>query len=94
MEPTRNPTSLDVTTGSAAGLVRRYQLDASTRIVGGETCDETTVLGGSPLRLFRLTAAGRGHFDEIASGGPVAPSRLTERLLEAGAIHPVRPTVR
>ena len=79
-----------MTTGSAAGLVRRYQLDASTRIVGGESSDETTVLGGSPLRLFRLTAAGRGHFDEIASGALVAPSRLTERLLEAGAIHPVR----
>jgi mycofactocin glycosyltransferase len=91
MEPTRNPTPPDVVTGSA-GLVRRYQLDASTRIVGSEAGnDETTVLGGSPLRLFRLTAAGRQAFDEIAAGGPVAPTRLTERLLDAGAIHPARP---
>ncbi len=95
MEPTRNPTHPDVTTDSAAGLVRCYQLDASTRIVGGELGDgETTVIGGSPLRLFRLTAAGRQLFDEIAAGGPVASSRLTERLLDAGAIHPVRPAFR
>ena len=49
------------------------------------------MLGGSPLRLFRLSAAGRRAFDEIAAGAPVAPSRLTEQLLDAGAIHPVRP---
>jgi mycofactocin glycosyltransferase len=90
MEPTRNSTLLDVTAGSAAGLARAYQLDGSTRIVA-EDADETTLLGGSPLRLFRLTAAGRRLFDDIAGGGPVGPSRLTERLLESGAIHPVRP---
>jgi mycofactocin glycosyltransferase len=70
---------------------RRFRLDASTRVVGGPVGGTATVLGGSPLRLFRLTAAGQRAFTEIAAGGPVAPSRLTEQLLEAGAIHPAAP---
>jgi mycofactocin system glycosyltransferase len=71
---------------------RRYVLDASTRIVGEVTADGTSALiGGSPLRLFRLTAAGRRAFDAIASGEAVAPSRLSARLLDAGAIHPLAP---
>jgi mycofactocin system glycosyltransferase len=92
MEPTRNTTPHDVTAGNAAEPVRRYRLDASTRIVGDPTAARaTTLIGGSPLRLFRLTTGGRRAFDEIAAGGPIAPSRLTEQLLDAGAIHPVRP---
>lgn len=63
----------------------RYRLDASTRAVG----DGTNVLGGSPLRLFRLTDAGRNVFVRLSAGDPVPPSRLTDRLLDAGAIHPV-----
>lgn len=65
--------------------LRRYRLDRSTRAVG----DGTTVLGGSPLRLFRLTAAGRRAFADVAAGRAVRQSRLTERLLDSGAIHPV-----
>jgi mycofactocin system glycosyltransferase len=64
---------------------RRYRLDASTRTVG----DGTTLLGGSPLRLFRLTDAGRRVFDDIAAGTPVTSSTLSEQLIEAGAIHPI-----
>ncbi len=64
--------------------MNRFSLDPTTRTVG----DGTTVIGGSPLRLFRLTAAGRTIFDRIAAGDPVEPSTLTERLLAAGAIHP------
>jgi len=64
--------------------VTRYRLDESTRVVG----DGTSVLGGSPLRLFRLTEAGRDVFDRLSAGDPVPPSRLTDRLLDAGAIHP------
>ena len=63
----------------------RYRLDSSTRLVG----DGTNVLGGSPLRLFRLTDAGRSVFDRIAAGEPAEPSRLTDSLLDSGAIHPI-----
>jgi mycofactocin system glycosyltransferase len=71
---------------------RRYVLDASTRLVRDVTADgASTVIGGSPLRLFRLTTAGRQVFDAIASGEAVAPSRLSARLLDAGAIHPQAP---
>jgi mycofactocin system glycosyltransferase len=71
---------------------RRYVLDASTRLVGEVTVDgESTVIGGSPLRLFRLTAAGRQVFDAIAAGEAVPRSSLGERLLDAGAIHPHPP---
>ena len=63
----------------------RYRLDSSNRTVG----DGTTVLGGSPLRLFRLTDGGRAEYDRIAAGDHVAPSTLTERLVAAGAIHPL-----
>lgn len=63
----------------------RYQLDSSTRIVG----DGTTVLGGSPLRLFRLTDGGRDVFERIAAGESLEPSTLTDALTDAGAIHPL-----
>jgi len=65
--------------------VTRYCLDSSTRMVG----DGTSVLGGSPLRLFRLTDAGRTMFDRMSAGDSVPSTRLTERLLDAGAIHPL-----
>jgi mycofactocin system glycosyltransferase len=92
MESSRTQAPADATVGEAGGLVRGYRLDASTRVVGDAgDGGETTVLGGSPLRLFRLSATGRRAFDEIASGAVVSPSRLTEQLLEAGAIHPLRP---
>jgi mycofactocin system glycosyltransferase len=64
---------------------RRYVLDGSTQALG----DGSTVIGGSPLRLFRLTAAGRRAFADVAAGVPIAESRLTASMLEAGAIHPV-----
>jgi len=41
------------------------------------------------MRLFRLTPAGGRAYQRIASGADVEPSRLVERLVEAGAIHPV-----
>ena len=65
--------------------MNRYRLDPSTKVVG----DGTNVLGGSPLRLFRLTGAGRDVFHRIATGGSVEPSKFTDQLLDAGAIHPV-----
>ena len=61
----------------------RYRVDGSwQRFVG-------VVLAGSPLRLFRLTQGGAEVADRIEAGNEVTDSVLTERLSEAGAIHPV-----
>jgi len=62
---------------------RRYGLDDTVERF------DTTLVGGSPLRLFRLTSAGASVVDRIARGDPVGPSPLVDRLLDAGAIHPV-----
>lgn len=62
----------------------RYRLDGSTKVVG-----DATVIGGSPLRVFRLTTAGRNEFDRVSAGDAIAATELTDRLLDAGAIHPV-----
>jgi mycofactocin glycosyltransferase len=55
--------------------------------------DEGSVLvGGSPLRLLRLTAAGSRLLDQLIAGEPVPQSdgaqRLVRRLLDAGLAHP------
>jgi mycofactocin system glycosyltransferase len=63
--------------------VTRYRLDPSTRRPA-----EAVVIGGSPLKLFRLTPAGAKVFSQIAAGDDVPCSKLIERLLDAGAIHP------
>ncbi|MFV0308235.1 MAG: mycofactocin biosynthesis glycosyltransferase MftF [Desertimonas sp.] len=63
----------------------RYTLDPSTEMLG----DGSVVLGGSPRRLFRLTTAGATLLARLAGGGDVGPSTLVERLLAAGAIHPI-----
>ncbi len=63
-------------------IARRYRLD------GGAGRHGTIVVGGSPLRLFRLTVAGRRLVDRIAIGEPVPRSTLVDALLDAGAIHP------
>ena len=63
----------------------RYHLDASVRRFG------TTIIGGSPLKLFRLTARGAAVLDRIAAGDDVDDSRLTDSFLDAGVIHPAIP---
>lgn len=52
--------------------------------------DPTTVLAGSPLTLFRVTAAGAAVLDalEVGSDLPAGHRPLTERMVAAGAIHP------
>jgi mycofactocin system glycosyltransferase len=62
------------------------RLDASCR----RTADGKVLLGGSPLVLFRLTAAGAQVLDAIerAEALPAGHERLTDRLLDAGAVHP------
>lgn len=52
------------------------------------TADRLTLLAGSPLRVFRLTAAGSQVCDDIEAGRNVHGSELVDRLLDAGAIHP------
>lgn len=61
---------------------RRFRLDRGAQRFPG------VLIGGSPLRLFRLTDAGDRVLDRIASGAPVTTSHLTDALLDAGAIHP------
>lgn len=46
------------------------------------------VIAGSPLRLFRLGAAGVESARAIEVGGDVSVSSLTDRWLDTGAIHP------
>ncbi len=65
-----------------------YALDATTRRPPGSN----VVIGGSPLKLFRLTDAGVAVFDDLATGHDITPDEKTgpllDRLLDAGAIHP------
>jgi mycofactocin system glycosyltransferase len=60
----------------------RYRLDASVRRRGD------IVIGGSPLRLFRLTPRGARLLDHLSAGEDLGASPLVDRLLDAGAIHP------
>jgi mycofactocin system glycosyltransferase len=47
------------------------------------------LIGGSPLKLFRLTDAGDRIVDRIVADDAVPDSALVASLLDAGAIHPV-----
>jgi mycofactocin system glycosyltransferase len=70
-------------------VISRFTLDASVR----RDDDGTVLIGGSPLRMLRLSAAGARVLDGLAAGEPVpssgAAGRLVDRLLDAGIIHPV-----
>ena len=95
---------LPVDAGTTAGMpVRAVRHEAVTaplpadwRIVldpGVRRIDGGSVLvGGTPLRLLRLTAAGTRLVDQLAAGEPVPRSegaqRLVRRLLDAGMAHP------
>lgn len=61
----------------------RYLLDRTWERFGN------TVLAGSPLVVLRTTDAGAKVLDAIQRGEPVIESELVDRLLNAGAIHPV-----
>jgi mycofactocin glycosyltransferase len=52
---------------------------------------DRVVVAGSPLRLFKLSAGGQRVLEAIEHGQPLPPAhtKLTDRLVEAGAIHPV-----
>lgn len=61
----------------------RYLTDSSWQRFGG------VVLAGSPLRLFRLTPGGISVTSRIETRDDVDESTLTNRLSDAGAIHPL-----
>jgi len=60
----------------------RFVVDPTWQRFGG------VVVAGSPIRLFRLTSAGTEIARALELGADVAPSGLTDRWLDAGAIHP------
>ena len=63
----------------------RFRLDSSYRRPTGSS----VIVGGSPLRLFRLSAAGRRVAEAVERGEalPTGHEALTDRLYDAGAIH-------
>lgn len=69
-------------------MTQRYVLDASARRYEAGR----VLVGGSPMRLFRLTETGARAVDAIAGGRevPEGPrvAALLERLLDAGLLHP------
>jgi mycofactocin glycosyltransferase len=62
--------------------------DAGTRLVAGGT----VLVGGSPVRVLRLTPAGARQVAAWFAGAPVSPAAggrsLARRLLDAGIAHP------
>ncbi len=77
-------------------MKRRFRTDATWRRFG------RTILAGSPLRLFTTSEGAAVVIDPIERGEPIVTKRrrnkrLIDRLLDAGAIHPLlehRSTVR
>lgn len=67
--------------------VQRYSLDNSWR----RPKKGSVLIAGSPLRIFRFSAAGQAIADSLEQSG-VAPSSgqlLVSRLIDAGALHPL-----
>jgi len=67
----------------------RLELDSNVR----RGSHGTALLGGSPFRLVRLSAAGSGVLDQWLAGS-VAPTKpgevaLHEQLIKSGLVHPV-----
>ena len=66
----------------------RVVLDPGVRRID----DGRVLVGGSPMRLLRLTEAGARLVDRLAAGEPVPvgdrPRALVDRLLDAGMAHP------
>ncbi len=66
---------------------RRYVVDQRARLLG----DGSVVLGGEPVRLLRLSAAGAEALQRLTRGESVeeAGAVLADHLVAAGVIHPV-----
>lgn len=71
--------------------VARFSLDSSYR----RPNNGRVVIAGSPLRLFTLSEAGTKVVAAIERGDdpPQPHQRLTDRLLDAGALHPRLPAL-
>ena len=72
---------------AAAPSVQRYVVDATWQRFAH------TVVAGSPLAVFVTTAAAQFTLDALEGSAPLTLSRgqrrLVDRLLDAGAIHPI-----
>jgi hypothetical protein len=67
--------------------VQRYSLDNSWR----RPKKGNVLIAGSPLRIFRLSAAGQKIAESLEQTGeaPVSGQLLVTRLIDAGALHPL-----
>lgn len=69
----------------------RLALDPAARRTDGGA----TIVGGAPLRIIRLSPAGRRWLDAVAAGEPVpegaASVALARRLVDAGIANPLPP---
>jgi len=65
--------------------VTKFRLDPSYRRY------DRIVIAGSPLRLFRLSTIGARVAEAMERGQPLPQGhgKLTDRLLDAGAVHPI-----
>jgi mycofactocin system glycosyltransferase len=68
-------------------MTTRFVVDASWRRIRSSAI----VIAGSPLKVFRVTPTGESVIDALETGSdlPSHHAPLTDRLLAAGAIHPV-----
>ena len=68
-------------------MTQRFALDPSYRRPEGGS----VVIGGSPLRLFRLGAGGMRVAEALETGRPLPRGHdpLTARFVDAGVVHPV-----
>jgi mycofactocin system glycosyltransferase len=71
----------------------RFRLDATYRRTGPSDGLRSIILGGSPFTVFRLSEGGVRVAERIEAQLPLPDGHaaLTNRLLAAGAIHPLPP---
>lgn len=62
----------------------RYLLDNSLQVLG----DGRQVMGGSPLRIFKLTPGGVKMLQRLRDGEDLGRNVLIDRLVDGGALHP------
>jgi mycofactocin system glycosyltransferase len=69
----------------------RIALDPAARL-RLQSDGAAVLIGGSPIRVLRLTSSGRRLVERLAAGGPVPPAsgsqRLVRRLLDGGLAQP------
>ncbi len=62
----------------------RYVIDNSLQVLG----DGRQVMGGSPLRIFKLSAGGVKMLQRLRDGEDLPRNVLIDRLVDSGALHP------